>query len=459
MRPAAPRARAWRRREPERTALYRTVLEHLDAFLAGTEVPGFVARTLRRYLDCGILAHGFLRVRCNDCGAESLVAFSCKDRSFCPSCTARRSAETAAHLADAVLPHVPLRQYVLAMPGDLHHRLARDPELESRALAVFIDELASHLRQTSGTEGEPGFVTFIQHFGSTLNLHVHFHVLALDGVYVRGGDGALRFVPAREPTQAEIEALVERAAARIRLLTGRADPDDAPAVEAPLLKLLGADPVEPAARKLTAESDGFNLHAATGFGAEERVALERFCRYAARGPLALSRLTQAPNGNLIYRLKVPRADGTSHVVLTPQAFLTRLSWLIVKPRIHLTRYHGVLAPNHPWRDQVVPKPPAELPGSHEGCHRRHLDWATLLKRVFALEVLVCASCGGQRRVIAEIGEGPVATAILEHLGLPSAAPKPAQGALFATGPPTADEPEPSADYDFDQRLPDSDQFA
>ncbi len=108
-------------------------------------------------------------------------------------------------------------------------------------------------------------------------------------------------------------------------------------MEAPLLKLLGADPVEPAVCKLTAESDGFNLHAATRSGALERAAIERFCRYAARGPLALSRLSQAPNGNLVYRLKVPRADGTSHVVLTPQAFLTSLSWLIVKPRIPVLR--------------------------------------------------------------------------------------------------------------------------
>src|ERR1700722_9535117 len=95
----APVRQSYRRREPEKTALYRTVLEHLDEFLSSTKVPRFVGKTLRRYLDCGILAKGFLRVRCTKCVEEQLVAFSCKDRSFCPSCTARRSAETAAHLA------------------------------------------------------------------------------------------------------------------------------------------------------------------------------------------------------------------------------------------------------------------------------------------------------------------------------------------------------------------------
>ena len=60
-----------------------------------------------------------------------------------------------------------------------------------------------------------------------------------------------------------------------------------------------------------------------------------------------------------------------------------------------------------------------LPGLH--CRPRgRLDWATLLKRVFALEVLTCQACGGERRVVAEIKEGPIATKILAHLGLPTA---------------------------------------
>ncbi len=63
------------------------------------------------YLKCGRLEHGFLRVRCDTCHFERLVAFSCKMRGFCPSCGARRMAETAALLADDVFPDVPLRQW------------------------------------------------------------------------------------------------------------------------------------------------------------------------------------------------------------------------------------------------------------------------------------------------------------------------------------------------------------
>jgi transposase-like zinc-binding protein len=55
-------------------------------------------------------------VRCEDCHAEKLVAFSCKRRGFCPSCGARRMTDSAALLADEVLPPQPIRQWVVSLP-------------------------------------------------------------------------------------------------------------------------------------------------------------------------------------------------------------------------------------------------------------------------------------------------------------------------------------------------------
>src|SRR5216683_2692173 len=119
---AAPLASRYRRREPERTLLHSTVRAHWKTFLgeveergeAGASLPRFVVGEFERYLACGILAHGFARVRCADCGDELLVAFSCKGRGFCPSCTTRRMHDTAAHLVDRVLPRVPVRKWVLS---------------------------------------------------------------------------------------------------------------------------------------------------------------------------------------------------------------------------------------------------------------------------------------------------------------------------------------------------------
>ena len=110
------------RRRPEETILHCLVREHLEAFLAqaeartGTSLPGFVRDEFEAFLECGILAHGFVRVRCADCAHEKLVAFSCKRRGFCPSCGARRMAESAAHLVEELIPRVPVRQWVLSFP-------------------------------------------------------------------------------------------------------------------------------------------------------------------------------------------------------------------------------------------------------------------------------------------------------------------------------------------------------
>jgi len=103
---------------PKRPLLHEVIREQLEPFLArtrgqGTPVARFVEREIRAYLECGVLAHGFLRVHCDACGHDRLVAFSCKGRGFCPSCGGRRMADTAAWLVDRVLPVQDLHDRVL----------------------------------------------------------------------------------------------------------------------------------------------------------------------------------------------------------------------------------------------------------------------------------------------------------------------------------------------------------
>jgi hypothetical protein len=134
--------------------LHRAVREHLATFLDearansahGFGLPGFVEREFREYLACGVLAHGFARVRCTSCGDEHLVSFSCKRRGVCPSCTTRRAVDAAAHLVDAVLPAVPMRQWVLSLPIKVRWLLARRPALVGRVLAVFLRALSTWQR-------------------------------------------------------------------------------------------------------------------------------------------------------------------------------------------------------------------------------------------------------------------------------------------------------------------------
>jgi len=72
----------------------RTWLEQLEE--GGGELPGCVVAEVERYLTCGVLAHGFVRVWCPNCRDDLLVAFSCKGRGFCPGCCGRRMADRSA---------------------------------------------------------------------------------------------------------------------------------------------------------------------------------------------------------------------------------------------------------------------------------------------------------------------------------------------------------------------------
>jgi hypothetical protein len=81
----SPLSPAYRRREPEHTPLHAAIRRHLATFLDGSDPPAFVARAFRRFLDCGLLAKGFVRVRCDACRQECLVAFSCRTAASAPA--------------------------------------------------------------------------------------------------------------------------------------------------------------------------------------------------------------------------------------------------------------------------------------------------------------------------------------------------------------------------------------
>ena len=197
LRAAAANTVCYERRRPEETTLYRMLREHLEMFLAQVEaggtasLPQFVKDEFDAFLACGILAHGFLRLRCAGCGHEKLVTYSCKRRGICPSCGARRMAETAAWLVDRVIPRVPVRQWVLSFPIPLRSLFAVHPELLAPVLQIIHRVIATHLIRQAGvkrSEAATGAVTLIQRFGSAANLNLHLHALVLDGVY-RTTDG------------------------------------------------------------------------------------------------------------------------------------------------------------------------------------------------------------------------------------------------------------------------------
>jgi ribosomal protein S27E len=214
---------AYERHQPEQTLLYQLVETHYPALVdqldqQGKSLPDHVHREFEAYLKCGRLAHGFLRVRCDKCHFERLVAFSCKKRGFCPSCGARRMAETAALLADEVFPDVPLRQWVISFPFPLRFLFAAYPQAMGKVLRIVYRAISTYLIHKAGfslKDGATGAVTLVQRFGSALNLNIHFHILFLDGVYVHRDNRPPRFQRVKAPDKGELEKLIQLISQRV----------------------------------------------------------------------------------------------------------------------------------------------------------------------------------------------------------------------------------------------------
>ncbi len=177
--------------------------------------------------------------------------------------------------------------------------------------------------------------------------------------------------------------------------------------------------------------DGVSLHANVAVPARDRRRLEKLCRYIARPPVATERLSKLADGKLLYRLKRKWRDGTTHVVFEPLELVEKLAAIVPPPRIHMVRYHGVLAPRAGGRRHIVP---AETPADGEANEEendtapcahapgRWTAWATLMRRVFAVDVLECPNCGSKMKILATIHPPKATTAILESLGLSSRPP-------------------------------------
>jgi len=486
---SAPLPGTYRRHQPEKTVLHGIVREHLETFLQqargedGEGYPRFVEHEFRRYYDCGLLCRGFARLRCAQCGYERILAFSCKGK-LCPSCLARRTADTAAWLVDHLLPEAGYRQWVLTFPWTMRFRLAADRQLLSTMLRVFLQEIFTWQRRRGRALGIPngqtGSVSFLQRFGSALNSNPHAHSILPDGLFVPTADdprAALRFVPLPPPTTAEVEELTALIARRLtdRLAAASEergdylDPDLAALVEAlfwsqnapsgtrdipllPGMEASGGEEDSLHGKPLCASVAGFSLHAAQCVPAHDREALERLLRYGLRAPFSQERLSRRPDGKVVYRLRRPwpHAQGATHLVLEPLDFLRRLAALVSFPYTNQTRYHGVFANRSRFRALLPPPPPSrhaqdmDTPPSPElekpvdagasgskgppsTAPRRRLPWAQLLRRVLQIDGLACPRCSSPRQsvpmvVLAFLSDPEVVGKILRHLGLPTTVP-------------------------------------
>jgi hypothetical protein len=473
-----PAAATYEPRDPSRTVLYQVIAEHLETFLASLHddpdakgLPAYVEREFYDYLQCGMLAHGFLRLGCDTCKKEVLLPFSCKRRGFCPSCSGRRMAQTAAHLVECVLPWVPTRQWIVSVPMPLRYWMSSSRDLMAQVHTTIRTTIAQFYVNQVVTRGverhqvQPGSVSFVQRFGSSLNVNLHFHVVFLEGVYLDRRDTGLkpRFVKAEPPSDADIAMVLQKISQRVIRTLRRLGYLEA-GIEVPVAT--GHDPLldnEPELARTMAASvrqriafgeragenvrrigpgcgyegerparkgprcasvHGFSLHANTDIPAHRRDQLERLMRYTGRGAVSLERLTEDANGDLVYRFTRPWSDGTTGIKLSPLELLEKLAALVPLPRAHLVRYGGCLAPHSKLRGAIIPTPRQQgVDGDATKTGTPYWHWARLLGRVFDLAMATCPFCRrGSLRIIAAITQESVITRILRHLQLASVPP-------------------------------------
>jgi ribosomal protein S27E len=453
----------YRQHRPEQTLLYQLVERHYPEFKEilsqqGKSLPYHVEKEFDEFVKCGRLEHGFLRVVCDDCKHEKLVAFSCKKRGFCPSCGARRMAESAKLLVDDVLQGHPVRQWVLSLPIPLRLLLARYPKELSKVMQIIHRAIATDIIHRAGylkKQAKTGAVTYIQRFGSALNLNIHFHMLFLEGV-IKIEQGQTKFKCVKAPSHSDMERLINTISHRIAQYLEKVgliqrdidntflnlsidDEDSLLQLQASSVNYriaVGKD----AGKKIfslqtlsakdhdnygqLAKIAGFSLHAGVFADTHQKDKLERLCRYIARPAVSEKRLSLTTSGNIRYELKTPFTDGTTHVFFSPIDFVGKLAALVPPPRLNLTRFYGVFAPNANVRAEVTasrrgknsPRLAENLKGSNKPYHARSMTWAQRLKRVFNIDITVCEACEKTNvKIIACVTDPAVIYKILMHL--------------------------------------------
>ncbi|MFT4570774.1 MAG: hypothetical protein ACI8TX_002786 [Hyphomicrobiaceae bacterium] len=209
-------------------------------------------------------------------------------------------------------------------------------------------------------------MTFVQCFGGALNLNVHFHTLVLEGGYkISPVSGEVRFLPLTAPNDEDLRAVLADAAMGIARVLERRARDEGRAGEegesqgtkdSTMAALYAAaaegrdvelvlDPqkaIRTATRRtrsstevvlaqLCAVGHGVSLHAGVYIAPNDRERLERVCRYTARPPLAVSRLSETGDGRIRYRLRHAWRDGTRQIILEPRVLMARLAAFVPPP--------------------------------------------------------------------------------------------------------------------------------
>ena len=280
-----------------------------------------------------------------------------------------------------MIPRVPVRHWVLGVPASWRARLADDPR-QCRSLAAnFVDAVLAITRLhcdelPAADEVRGGAASVVHRFGARLDVNVHVHVLALDGVYIRDHETDVpRFIPAAPPTDGDMHRIADQLFARFSAkLHSRkvADARGRPLSAAQLAKSMAIsheNAAGPTAAKLdprqlaralepstparstrrfpaghSVDTRGVHVHSSPQVDGRSRRDVLDLCRYLQRSPIDWGRLDRSTGHRYIYRLPRPFHDGTVAIEFSPEELVDTLQRLVTPRQAGRVRFHGVLAP-------------------------------------------------------------------------------------------------------------------
>jgi Transposase zinc-binding domain/Putative transposase len=353
-----------------------------------------VERTLREFMKCGLVEHGFARLWCGGCCRSVLVAFSCRGRSFCPSCEKKKQLLWAEWLREDVLLPVVHRHVVLTVPRLLRPLFRRRRELLSE-LARAGAEAVKDLVRVASDQGDarPGIVISVATAGDLLQWHPHLHLITTDGG--RTPDGLWHPLPAWDG--ARLMTLF-----RERL---RASLLDQHAISQELVRKL-----------LAWRHPGFSAHVGEPIPASDQQRLEDTAAYLVRNPLSLKKLVYLDGQQaVLYRSRMNPGLGRNFEAMDPLEWLARMSDHIPDSGQHRTLFYG----EYSSRVRGTPHPPDSDAGIAEPPSGRRCSpsWARMLAKVYHVDPLVCTRCGQRMSILAFVTDQLSISRILDHLGL------------------------------------------
>lgn len=402
------------RRHPERTDYYRIIEANFDEFERSypdlfEEKYGYlraeVMKAIYGFLECGIPENGIARVRCNDCGDDFFVAFSCRQRVVCPCCSTKRSILFGEKVREIVKPvsHIHI---TLTIPKILRAYFRRN-----RKLLKLLNQSANYAIEKYFKEalrmddGYAGGIYCIQSQGSLLNYRPHIHALVLAGILKNGVFHK----------QTNISTTVIAEIFRARLL-------------AVLLKQ-GIITGELIDMLMTwKHNSGFNIHTKGRINGSDGNAIEKVARYMSRAAISVKRVEFNPDENTVtvYERQDRSPPGLS-TTYTIMQFMALLAGHIPSPYESLVYYYGIYSSSYRGKEK---RENTDEEVEVRATGKASSTWARLIRKIFEVDVLRCKKCGGEMKIIAFITRHSETRKILKHIKEETARPQPLVPAFF-----------------------------